>query len=259
MGLIPIDASNTESVNYTISPIRADILHACDIAEEIGIGYGFNNIEMTYPTTNTIGKLIPENKFTDLLRHELAQAGYIECLTWALVSQKENYENLRYEVNKEEAIRLSNPKTPEFEQVRTSLIPGLMKVLNSNQAETIPQKIFEITDCAVCDPTSDTGCRNHRKIALAQLNTNASFEVIHGALGLLMTKIGAVHNKDYFLKECDDRKFFPKRSAAVMLEGKQIGTIGVLHPEVMENFQLKNPVSCVELDFEPVWNFFKKQ
>ena len=90
-----------------------------------------------------------------------------------------------------------------------------------------------------------------------QLNTSASFEVIHGALGLLMTKIGAVHNKDYFLKEFEDKKFFPKRSAAVILAGKQIGTIGVLHPEVLEHFQLKNPVSCVELDFESVWQFFK--
>lgn len=66
--------------------MRPDILHACDIAEEIGIGYGFNNIPMVYPQTNTVGAFIPENKFTDLLRHELAQAGYIETLTCALLS-----------------------------------------------------------------------------------------------------------------------------------------------------------------------------
>ena len=44
-----------------------------------------------------------------------------------------------------------------------------------------------------------------------------------------------------------------------MLEGKKVGTIGVLHPEVMENFQLKNPVSVLELDFAPIWDFFKNQ
>lgn len=49
MGLIPIEASNNGAVKFEVSPIRADILHACDIAEEIGIGYGFNNIEMEYP------------------------------------------------------------------------------------------------------------------------------------------------------------------------------------------------------------------
>lgn len=74
-----------------------------------------------------------------------------------------------------------------------------------------------------------------------------------------MTKIGAAHNKDYFLKERDYNMYFPKRSATVVLQGKEIGTIGVLHPEVLEHFQLKNPVSCLELDFESVWQFFKSQ
>ena len=94
-----------------------------------------------------------------------------------------------------------------------------------------------------------------------QLNTSASFEVIHGALCLLMTKIGAIQNKHYNLKEHsedEDKKYFPKRGANVMLEGKKVGTIGVLHPQVIEDFQLKNPISCLELDFEPIWDFFQK-
>lgn len=62
-----------------------------------------------------MGGFIPENKFTDLLRHEIAQAGYIESLTCALVSTKENYNFLRQEPNLEEAVTLSNPKTIEFE------------------------------------------------------------------------------------------------------------------------------------------------
>ena len=139
MGLKVLESSDKNTkVKYEVSAIRPDILHACDIAEEIGIGYGFNNIPMVYPPTNTVGSFIPENKFTDLLRHEIAQAGYIESLTCALVSIKENYTFLRYEPNLEEAIQLSNPKTLEYEQVRTSLIPGLLKVLQSNQNERIP-------------------------------------------------------------------------------------------------------------------------
>ena len=249
MGLNPVASSDAQTkVKFECSPIRPDILHACDIAEEIGIGYGFNNIPMVYPPTNTVGSFIPENKFTDLLRHNIAQAGFIESLTCALVSIKENYTNLRYEPNLDEAIQLSNPKTLEYEQVRTSLIPGLLKVLQSNQNERIPQKIFEISDTAKIVSTTDTGCINERKVCIMQLNTQASFETIHGALCLLMTKIGAVKDKHFFLKEHkvdEDKKYFPKRGADVMLKGKKIGTIGVLHPEVLKNFELKNPVSVL--------------
>lgn len=167
MGLTPVASSDESKLaKFEVSPVRADILHACDIAEEIGIGYGFNNIPMVYPPTNLVGSFIPENKFTDLLRHELAQAGYIECLTCALVSIKENYNFLRYEPNLDEAVQLSNPKTLEYEQVRTSLIPGLLKVLQSNQNERIPQKIFEISDIAKINDESDTGAKNERKICL---------------------------------------------------------------------------------------------
>lgn len=72
-----------------------------------------------------------------------------------------------------------------------------------------------------------------------------------------MTKIGAVQGKDYVLKEAEDSKYFPGRGGEVILDGQKIGTIGVLHPEVMEHFGLKNPVSTYEIEFEPVWYFFK--
>jgi len=47
--------------------------------------------------------------------------------------------------------------------------------------------------------------------------------------------------------------YFPGNGGDVLIGGVKIGTIGVLHPEVLKNFELKNPVSCMELDFEPVW------
>lgn len=73
MGLTSVDSSDAEKlVKFEVSPVRPDILHSCDIAEEVGIGYGFNNIPKLYPPTNTVGGFIPENKFTDLLRHEIA-------------------------------------------------------------------------------------------------------------------------------------------------------------------------------------------
>jgi phenylalanyl-tRNA synthetase beta chain len=257
MGLVALP-SDPSKVKFAASAIRSDILHACDISEEVGIVYGFNNIPMQECPTNTVGGFIPQNKFTDLMRHEVAQAGFIESLTFALVSMKENYVNLRYPVDENEAVRLSNPKTKEFEVVRTSLIPGLLKTLQSNQSERLPQKIFEISDTTVIDDSTDTGAKNVRRICIMQLNTQDNFEVIHGALGLLMTKISATLGKDYTLVEDEnDRKFFPGRGAKVVLAGQPIGSIGVLHPEVLVSFELKNPVSVMEIDLEPVWQFFK--
>jgi phenylalanyl-tRNA synthetase beta chain len=71
------------------------------------------------------------NKFTELLRNQIANCGYTEILSLILCSKDENYSYL----NKNEdslAVELLNPKTVEFQIVRTSLLPGAMKTLKEN-------------------------------------------------------------------------------------------------------------------------------
>ena len=138
MGLVYKGAQDgNKKVIVEVPPTRTDVIHECDIAEDIGIAYGYNNIPKVFPPTNTVGKQIPLHKFSDLIRSELAQAGYIESLTMSLLSIKENYEYLRRPFNEDEAVQIANPKTIEFEIVRTSLIPGLLKVLQSNTDESV--------------------------------------------------------------------------------------------------------------------------
>jgi len=105
MGLVFKGAKDgNKKVLVEVPPTRTDVIHECDIAEDIGIAYGYNNIPKVFPPTNTVGKQIPLHKFSDLIRSELAQAGYIESLTMSLLSIKENYEYLRRPFNEAEAV-----------------------------------------------------------------------------------------------------------------------------------------------------------
>ena len=45
---------------------------------------------------------------------------------------------MRQSVDLAQCVQLSNAKTIDFEVVRTSLLPGLLKCLNNNRKETIP-------------------------------------------------------------------------------------------------------------------------
>jgi len=85
---------DNDKFTVKVSPLRADILHACDISKEIGVAFGFNNIPRVVPETNTVGKLLPINKFTDMLWMEIAQAGFVEILTSGLVSKQEIFDFL---------------------------------------------------------------------------------------------------------------------------------------------------------------------
>lgn len=75
----------------------------------------------------------------------------------------------------------------------------------------------------------------------------------------MMTKVGAKMTKDYSLTEdCEDPRFF-NGAVAIHVGGKRVGVMGVLHPEVLGNFELKYPVSAIELDFDILFDHFKNQ
>ena len=90
-----------------VPPTRSDVLHAVDVIEDVAIAYGYNNIPQAIPKTNTVGAPLPINHFTDLLRSEIAQAGYVEMLTHGLCSRAENFTHLRRPIGT--AASLSNP------------------------------------------------------------------------------------------------------------------------------------------------------
>lgn len=84
MGLGSKPLSENE-IRVTIPPTRHDVMHPCDIMEDVGIAYGYNNITFTVPKVITIGEQFFLNKLSDQLRNEIARCGYTEALTFSLV------------------------------------------------------------------------------------------------------------------------------------------------------------------------------
>lgn len=238
-------------VKVRVPITRSDILHPCDIAEDVGIAFGYNNIEKRLPKTITIAKQQPLNLLTDLLRAEIAQAGFIEIMTFALISFDENYDKLRRERDNL-AVEISNPKTLDFQMPRTTLLPGLLRTLASNKKHPLPIKIFELSDVVVKDGSNENKARNIRTLSALSSSTTAGFEVVHGLLDTVMEKLGFIFPADYHLEQCDNPTFFPGRQAHIISHGKNVGTMGIVHPEVVKNFELKYPVSALEIDIELV-------
>jgi len=121
-----------------------------------------------------------------LIREGIAQAGFMEVLTFALISRDENFKMMGLVDDDKTAVTLANAKAQEFQLVRTSLLPGLLKVLFSNLAYPLPIKIFELSDVAVLDSSRDVGSRNVRRLGALYTGTTSGFEVVHGLLDRLM-------------------------------------------------------------------------
>jgi len=249
---------DADTLRVDISVTRADILHFCDIAEDCAVAYGFNNILKTVPKTSCIGNQLEVNRVSDLLRHSVAEAGFTEALTFALCSCDDVAEKFGKKIEDIPAVHIANPKTLDFQIGRTSLLPGILKTIASNQGTALPIQLFEVSDVILKDTTRETGSRNERRLCAVYYNKTPGFEIIHGLLDRIMTLVKVPYNENqsndngyYLNNQCEDSAFFPGRHAQVIVSGKNLGVVGVLHPNVIEQFGLKVPCSVLEINIEP--------
>lgn len=240
-------------VQVSIPPTRHDIIHTCDIYEDIAIAYGYNNIPKTMPRFASIASQVPLNKLSDQLREHIAQAGFTEVLTFALCSRDDVSVKLRQKMESIPAVHIGNPKTLEFQIARTTLLAGLLKTIAANKKMPLPLKLFEISDVVLKDAKADVGARNQRNLVAVYYNKSPGFEIIHGLLDRVMQLLQVPLDKKagYCIQAADNDTFFPLRCADVMLRGTKIGTMGVLHPDVITKFELSLPCSVLEINVEP--------
>jgi phenylalanyl-tRNA synthetase beta chain len=228
-----------------------------------------------------VGAPLNINHFTDLLRNEIARAGYMEMLTHGLCSKAENFTHLRRPVT--DAVALSNPANVEYEVVRTTLIPGALKTLAYNNSLSHKEgiRLFEISDVVLTDNTHDIGARNERHLLALYSSFSSSFEIIHGLADKIMTWVQikpegsygkmslteeeiisgnrvARSGLHYYVRPSKDSIFFDGMSADIVVvytteEMKKeivVGSMGVIHPEVLKNFDIDYPCTLLEMNLE---------
>jgi phenylalanyl-tRNA synthetase beta chain len=140
------------------------------------------------------------------------------------------------------AVKLANPKTAEYQVVRTTLLPGILKTIRENKHHSVPIKVFEVSDVAFKDISLERKSRNERHLAAAWYGKSSGFEIVHGLLDRVMMMLKSVfitHEEGiegprvdgYWIRELDDPTFFPGHAASihVRLNGKEhvVGTFGM--------------------------------
>lgn len=258
--------ADPEILDVNVPITRSDILHQCDIMEDAAIGYGYNNLAKTKPkSASLVASPLPINKVADILRLASSQAGYVEVMPLTLSSHDENFAFLRRKDPGSEAVVLENPKTSEYQVVRTTLLPGILKTIRENRKHSLPIKLFESGDIVLKNPELERGAFNQRHWAAVYAGKNSGFEYVQGLLGKIMQTMRTKWLQDpkseagrgYWIEEdktCPT--FFPGRGAKVYFragpdqEAQCVGKIGVLHPEVMTSFDIPYAALAVELDAE---------
>lgn len=231
------------SIMVKIPCYRIDVMHLVDIAEDLAIAFGYNKIKPRWQRLPTTGGMSHHAQYCDLIREIMIGLGFQEILTFTMT----NPETLQTKMNKkpEKVVEIANPKMAIYTCLRDWLLPSLVEFLSHNTHIEYPQKIFEIGQVVIFDGKTDTKTRDVTKLACVTTHPNGSFTEIKSCLETLFLSIGL---KQWETRETTHPSFIRGRTAKIYHKNRKIGIVGEIHPQVLNNFKLKNPIGAFEIN-----------
>jgi len=250
-----LDASYTldEDVTYEVEipPYRVDVLHPLDLVDDVGRAYGFDNLEPRYPDVGTVGGRHERSRLEDAVRTSLVGLGFEDLLNFHMTSGTENYDRMNLVVGTGafgggDPVEITEPYSEEYTQLRTWAIPSLLTLLERNTHNAYPQDVAEVGFAAERDETEDTNVAERRHVAGAVARRDASYEAAKGRLQAVCDDFGA----DVATPRTEHPSFIDGRTAAVVIDGEEVGVIGEIHPAVLVEHDLEVPVAAFEFHLD---------
>lgn len=223
-----------EEITVTVPTRRIDISIEEDLIEEVGRIYGVNNIEGKLPEVPTV----PGNFDRPLraLRNKIISLGLNETLSYILINDKEVR---KFTADEFEEVRLLDPMSEDRSTLRYTLITSLYKIYEYNVAHgTKDVSIFEIGKtffkkgeeygeeqklCMLMTGEFYTGINEKR---------NVDFYIAKGVVEEILNSQGYEGRYSFVEPKDLPKEFHPGQTAGIIVNGKKVGILGKLHPEV---------------------------
>ena len=248
---LAISADGAGQWRVEVPSHRFDISLEVDLIEELARLYGYNRLPVRYPQA----RLAPQAKAearSDLpeLRRLLVARGYQEAITYSFIDPKQ-FELFSPGV---EPLLLANPISNDMAAMRASLWPGLVKSLQHNlnrQQDRV--RLFEsglrfvgqleglkqepMLAGVVCGSRLPEGWAQGRDV-VDFFDVKADVEAVLGFAGALdsFTFVPGKHPA-----------LHPGQTARIERDGREVGYVGAIHPELSKNLGLDRPVFVFEL------------
>lgn len=242
-----------------IPSFRVDIEREIDLVEEVARLYGFENIPATMPVAEVFSDRIPRSQQLERqLRNQLVGQGFNEVINFSFASHLDIHRlNLPDSDRRRTAVALMNPLVDEHAVMRTTLLPSLLQTTARNfSLRNFNLRLFEMRRVYWVNPHAElpdeplhaagimTGLRGDE--GWNQSKELVDFYDLKGIVESIATLFKLP--KLSFIQGGVEPFYHPGKSAAIICDGALIGTVGEIHPDVQEAFELDRVVYYFELD-----------
>ncbi|MDK4527553.1 phenylalanine--tRNA ligase subunit beta [Kingella kingae] len=250
LGLQP--EKTADGFRVTAPTFRYDIEIEADLIEEIARVYGYENI----PDDYTSGKLamlkLPENRHSRFgVYQKMAARGFQEVVSYAFVDEQWEQDF----ANNQDPIRLQNPLAAQYAVMRSTLMGGLIEILQNNlNRKQNRVRVFEIA-------------RIFRKENNQFVQTERVGGLVYGSAlpeqwgekshpvdfyDLKADVETLLRGKNAAFVKAEHSALHPGRCAAIVVDGVNVGIIGELHPKWTQKYDLPQAPLLFELDMDAV-------
>jgi phenylalanyl-tRNA synthetase beta chain len=250
----------SDAVQVRVPSYRPDVTAEIDLIEEVARIYGYDNIVPTYPQDTTVmSRGQKPRRPEDTCRGTLRSCGFSEAITFSIGAPGDMADFGNAGDNSPGGpIHLMNPLAEDASVLRTSLVPGLLRNIRMNcNAGAKDMKVFEIGK--VYWPVEGELLPNERTFVCAAATgllqpinwrgtpAEIDFFTMKGVAETVLASLGAASAE---AKRASCAGFHPGVCADLVIGGTTVGTVGEIHPGLLDKYDFGQKVFVLELDID---------
>ena len=233
----------------TVPSFRGDLRHKADISEEIARFYGYDNIPDRQLAGVATAQYTPEQKFERLINNTMLACGLSELCTFSFISPK-SYDKICLPADsvKRNCVVISNPLGEDTSVMRTTMLPSMLETLARNyNNRNAKAYLYELGKEYIWKGTEELP-EEPQMLCMGMYGADCNFFTIKGIVEELLYKLGV---EDYDVEAVTDNpSYHPGRTAVISKDGKIIGTVGEIHPQVLTNYGIGVKAYAAEISFD---------
>ena len=250
-----IDLEYDEETNEVIAPtFRHDLFRMADLAEEVARFYGYDNIPTTLPKGEaTTGKLSFKLRVEEVARDIAEFCGFSQGMTYSFESPKV-FDKLMIPADSplRQTVGIMNPLGEDYSIMRTTSLNGMLTSLATNYNRRNKNvRLYELGNVYIPKALPLTELPEERMQFTLGMYGDGDFFSMKGVVEEFFEKVG-LHKKETYDPNAGKPYLHPGRQANIIYDGKVVGYLGELHPDVADAYGIGTRAYVAVIDMPEI-------
>lgn len=253
-----IDLEYDAEAKEVIAPtFRHDLFRLADLAEEVARFYGYDNIPTTLPSGEaTAGKLSFKLRIEQVARDIAEFCGFSQGMTYSFESPKV-FDKLLLPADSplRQAVEIMNPLGEDYSIMRTTSLNGMLTSLATNyNRRNKDVRLYELGNIYLPKQLPLTELPEERMQFTLGMYGAGDFFSMKGVVEEFFEKIG-MNKKESYDPNAGKPYLHPGRQANIIYDGKVVGFLGEVHPEVADTYGIGGRAYVAVIDMPVVLEY----